>query len=81
MNKYTNANYISEFITLHPYLTFPYLPGEQPEQQLAQRWGHFDAGPVRIPDVTKVTLTFNEALANRNRFDGDILHSFWSCSV
>ena len=37
-----------------PYLILPYLQGEQPEWQT---WGHFDVGPVCIPDVTKVTLT------------------------
>ena len=28
--------------------TLPYIRGEQSERQTAQRWGHFDVGPVRI---------------------------------
>ena len=43
--------------TYQIFISLPYLRGKESERQTAQRWGHFDVGPVRIPDVTKVTIT------------------------
>ena len=33
------------------------MPVSSPNNETAQCWRHFDVGPVRIPDITKVTST------------------------
>ena len=48
---------VSRFMLVLWCLTLSYLRGKQSERQTAQYWDHFDVGPVRIPDVTKVTIT------------------------
>jgi len=78
---FNNTHHIFETNSISSYLTLPYLRGEQSVKQAAQRWGHFWCWPSAHPRFNQGYYNLNEALANRNRLDGDILHNSSSCSV